>query len=173
MELGISVSRFDELCEILKRDIVEFQSLSSKIQNPYTRLALREIEMEEYRLYRNNDKKFEPFSLGNPATQGSAISYPMTTTCVQLIQWASEARFCLQSPEKDRSLISNDCPFKGQFYILTDRIYTEHHKLIGVWRQLNDLEPEDEVQPEERIYNLYVEFLNDKETSVDLVGEIE
>lgn len=170
MESRISVSRFDELCEILRSDIVQFQSLSSKIQDPYTSLALREIEMEEYRLYRNNDKKFESFSLGNPATPGSAISYPMATTCVQLLQWASEARFCLQNPEKDRSLVSNDCPFKGQFYILTDRIYTEHHKVIGAWRQLNDCEPQDEVQDEERIYNLFVEFLHEGQKLVDSVG---
>jgi hypothetical protein len=172
MELGISVSRFDELCEILRSDILEFQSLSSKIQDPYTRLALREITIKEHRLNRNNDKKIKTFSLGNPAVSGAAINYPMTTVSVQLLQWASEARFYLQNPEKERLAIADDCPFKGQFCRLADRIYTEHHKVIGAWRQLNDLEPEDEIQPEERIYNLYAEFLHDKETSMDLVGGV-
>ena len=173
MESRISVSRFDELCESLKRDIVEFQSLSSKIEDPHTRLALRETKIKEHRLNRNNDKKIKPFSLGNPAVSGPAINYPMTTVSVQLLQWASEARFCLQNPEKDRSLVSNDCPFKGQFYILIDRIYTEHHKVIKAWRQLNDCEPQDEVQDEERIYNLFVEFLREGQKLVASVGEIE
>lgn len=164
--------RLSVLIQKLRYELREIQSLFKQIEDPYIKLATRNIIQQELRLMQRG---LEPdfFKIGTPAISGTTINCPMLSVGLRILGWASDVVHYLDGLDLSSSLsgeesnirkLNDDCPYSRDDHCqLKERIRSERCTVLKVWRSLNEeqQEAEDDIENEELLRS-FLDFLHKK-----------